>query len=259
MLKFDFNDKVAIVTGAGSGIGECIAKEFAKSGAKVVVADIKEDNINRVSSEIGPNAFPYVIDVTKYADLVNMMKIVNDKYGHIDILVNSAGICTMAPIDSMPLETVDAILDIDLKGTIYACKAVTPYMKDRRYGKIVNMSSIAGRICDAGMSIYSTAKAGVMAVSTSLGRELAPFNINVNSILPGIIRTNMWEGLLDEFTNNDQSKREDTFLAYTNSIPMKRPQECIDIANMVMYLCSDEGSNIEAQNIAVDGGQTLSL
>lgn len=255
-MKYDYSGKTVIVTGAGSGLGECIAKEFSKYGANVVLVDRNEEGLKRVYSEIGKNAVYCVLDVTKYSQITKLVDMTIEHFGKIDILINNAGICKMMPIDDMPLELVDSILDINLKGTIYGCKAVAKHMIEQKSGKIINMSSIAGKLCGENSSIYSTSKAGVMAFTTSLARELAPYNINVNSILPGIIRTSMWEGLLDDFTNKDESIREGTFDSFTNSIPMKRPQEPIDIANMVLYLCSDDARNVTAQNIAVDGGHT---
>ena len=139
------------------------------------------------------------------------------------------------------------------------CKALTPVLKKQKFGKIINMSSIAGRICNSGSNVYATTKAGIMAISSSMARELAPYNVNVNSVLPGIVRTNMWEGILDDFTNKDDSIREETFKQSTAAIPLGRPQTVCDIASMVLYLASDEAKNITAQNIAVDGGYTFDI
>ena len=188
-----------------------------------------------------------------------LVAFVVEKLGRIDIVVNSAGICKLVPIDEMPIETVDALIDINLKGTVYMCKALTPVLKKQKFGKIINMSSIAGRICNSGSNVYATTKAGIMAISSSMARELAPYNVNVNSVLPGIVRTNMWEGILDDFTNKDDSIREETFKQSTAAIPLGRPQTVCDIASMVLYLASDEAKNITAQNIAVDGGYTFDI
>lgn len=259
MLKFDFKDQVVVVTGGASGIGECIAKEFASSGANVVIVDLNEEKINKVVEQIGSQAIPYKMDVTKYDKFVKLYNYLLNRFGKIDIVVNSAGICKMGMIDAMDIETVDAVIDIDLKGTIYSCKAIAPIFKKQKSGKIINMSSIAGRLCDSGSNVYATAKAGIMALTTAIGRELAPYNVNVNSILPGIVRTSMWEGILDDFTKDNNADREEVFKKYTSVIPMKRPQETIDIANMTLFLCSEECKNVTAQNIAVDGGHTLSI
>ena len=250
MLKFDFKEKVVLITGAGSGIGEECAKEFSNCGATVVLCDNKEDRIRKVKEEIseaGGKAIACKVDVTDYKMIEKLVAFVVEKLGRIDIVVNSAGICKLVPIDEMPI------------GTVYICKALTPVLKKQKFGKIINMSSIAGRICNSGSNVYATTKAGIMAISSSMARELAPYNVNVNSVLPGIVRTNMWEGILDDFTNKDDSIREETFKQSTSAIPLGRPQTVGDIASMVLYLASDEAKNITAQNIAVDGGYTFDI
>ena len=262
MLNFDFKNKVVLITGAGSGIGEECAKEFSKCGATVVICDNKEERVKKVKEEIiksGGHAIACKVDVTDYKMVEKLVNFINDKLEKIDIVVNSAGICKLIPIDEMPIETVDALIDINLKGTIYMCKALTPILKKQNFGKIINMSSIAGRICNSGSNVYATTKAGIMAITSSMARELAPYNINVNSVLPGIVRTNMWEGILDDFTKKDDSIREETFKQSTDAIPLKRPQTVEDIAAMVLFLASDEAKNITAQNIAVDGGYTFDI
>jgi len=259
MLSYDFKDKVVLITGAGSGIGEECAKKFASFGAKVIICDNKEDRIRRVKDEIGERGVACKVDVTDYNNIEKMLHFFAEKFGKIDVIVNSAGICKLMPIDTMDVETVDALIDINLKGTVYMCKAATPILKKQKFGKIINMSSIAARACGANFNVYAATKAGIMAITSSMGRELAEYNVNVNSILPGIVRTNMWEGLLDDFSNNDDSKREGVFSTYIDTIPMKRPQSTEDIANMVLFLCSEDAKNITAQNIAVDGGYTFDL
>lgn len=259
MTKYDFKDKVVLITGAGSGIGEECAKRFSESGAVVVLCDNKEDRIQKVKEELGGKCVACKIDVTNYANIEKLVKFVVDKLGHIDVVVNSAGICKLMPIDEMPIEIVDALIDINLKGTVYMSKALAPIMKNQKSGKIINMSSIAGRICNSGSNVYATTKAGIMAITSSMARELAEYNVNVNSVLPGIVRTNMWEGILDDFTNKDDSIREQTFKQSTDAIPLKRPQTVDDIANMVLFLASEDAKNITAQNIAVDGGYTFDM
>ena len=262
MLNYDFKDKVVLITGAGSGIGEECAKEFSKAGATVVLCDNKEERIRKVKEEItnnGGKALGCKVDVTDYHMIEKLIDFTVEKLGKIDVVVNSAGICKLMPIDEMAIETVDALIDINLKGTVYMCKALTPVMKKQNGGKIINMASIAGRICNSGFNVYATTKAGIMAITSSMARELAPYNVNVNSVLPGIVRTNMWEGILDDLTKKDDSIREETFKQSTSAIPLGRPQTVEDIANMVLYLASDTAKNITAQNIAVDGGYTFDL
>lgn len=262
MLNFNFKDKVVLITGAGSGIGEECAKEFSMCGATVVICDNKEERIKKVKEELmenGGKAVACKVDVTDYKMLEKLVNFVMEKLERIDVVVNSAGICKLMPIDEMPIETVDALIDINLKGTVYMCKALTPILKKQNFGKIINMSSIAGRICNSGSNVYATTKAGIMAITSSMARELAPYNVNVNSVLPGIVRTNMWEGILDDFTNKNDDIREETFKQSTDAIPLKRPQTVEDIAAMVLFLASEEAKNVTAQNIAVDGGYTFDI
>lgn len=262
MEKYDFKNKVVLITGAGSGIGEECAKEFSECGATIVLCDNKEDRIRKVKEEIvsnGGQAVACKVDVTDYKMIEKLVDFVVQKLGHIDIVVNSAGICKLMPIDEMPIETVDALIDINLKGIVYMCKALTPVLKKQNSGKIINMSSIAGRICNSGSNVYATTKAGIMAITSSMARELAPYNVNVNSVLPGIVRTNMWEGILDDMTKKNDNIREETFKKSTDAIPLGRPQTVRDIASMVLYLVSEDAKNITAQNIAVDGGYTFDI
>ena len=158
MLNYDFKDKVVLITGAGSGIGEECAKEFSKAGATVVLCDNKEERIRKVKEEItnnGGKALGCKVDVTDYHMIEKLIDFTVEKLGKIDVVVNSAGICKLIPIDEMPIETVDALIDINLKGTVYMCKALTPIMKKQQSGKIINMASIAGRICNSGFKVLS--------------------------------------------------------------------------------------------------------
>lgn len=260
-MKFDFKEKNVIVTGAGSGLGKCIAEEFAKAGANVVVVDIDNEKAKETTQELkkyGVKSFSSGIDVTNYNEFNHLVTKTVNKFGSIDILINSAGICILSPILNMPIKELDNVVDIDLKGSMYGCKAVLSHMKKQGYGKIINMSSIAGKLCGENTSIYSSVKAGIIALTTSLAREFARDNININCILPGIIRTNMWEGMLDAMTNNaDIEQKNSVFSKYENSIPQGRAQDPIDIANMTLFLCTEEARNITGQNIGVDGGQTF--
>jgi NAD(P)-dependent dehydrogenase (short-subunit alcohol dehydrogenase family) len=259
MIKYDFENKNVIVTGAGKGLGKCIAEEFAKAGANVIIADLNSDDAKNVSNELskyGTKILPYTIDVSKYDEFEKMINFVVNELGNIDILVNNAGICVSLPIVDMDVNISDKMVDINLNGTIYGCKAVLPQMQKQHYGKIVNMSSIAAKLGGANAAVYSATKAGVLELTACLAREYAQYNININCILPGIIRTPLWENMLNQMTNNDESKKDEVFASFTKDIPLGKPQEPIDIANAVLFLCTEEANNITAQNLGVDGGQT---
>lgn len=258
-MGYNFKNKNVIVTGGGSGIGKAIAEEFASSLANVVVVDINLEKAREVANSLtkyeGISSFACV-DMTKYGEVKSLVDKTVASFGSVDILINCAGICLLESITDMDVKNIDNIVDVDLKGTIYGCKAVIPEMKKNGSGKIVNMSSIAGKICGSNASVYSCVKTAIMAFTASIAREVASDNINVNCILPGIIRTSMWEGMLDDMTKNG-GDREEVFKSFTKDIPQGYPQDPIDIAKMTLFLCSEEASKVTGQNIAVDGGQTF--
>ena len=259
MITYDFQDKVAIVTGASMGIGKAIAEAFAKAHANVVIADINIDEANKTKEELSKyntTILTYQLDVSNYDEFANMIADVKKQMRHIDILVNNAGICESVSLVDMQQNTIDRMIKINLNGTVYGCKAVLPVMVEQKYGKIVNMSSVAAKLGSANSAVYSVTKAGVLELTACLAREYAKDNININCVLPGIIRTPLWENMLNELTNNESQKKDAVFAEFTKDIPLGRPQETKDIANAVLFLCCDEANNITAQNLGVDGGQT---
>jgi NAD(P)-dependent dehydrogenase (short-subunit alcohol dehydrogenase family) len=268
-ITYDFKGKVAIVTGSASGLGEATVRGFAKAGAKVVVADLNEEKGNAVRKSIqdsGGEAIFVKVDISSQESADNLFKATLDAFGALDILVNNAG--KGGPHLGDPMTRTE---DIDwntsyetiLRGTFHCCKASYNYFKEKKQGKIVNIASIAGYSGDIAIPHYSAAKAGVINFTQTLARELAPFNINVNAVNPGIIYTPIWQrlGLLygktfpERYPNMTQ---REIFLVHINDkIPMKHEQTEEDIANMVMFLASDEAKNITAQAINVDGGAEL--
>jgi len=260
MLQIDLFGKNAIVTGAANGLSRSIALSFAKAGANVIVADFDFEGAKKVAGEIetmGKKSLAYKIDVSNYKDFEELMTETEKQFGSIEILINGAGIGAMFPLQDFEVNLVERIIDIDLKGTIWGCKAVLPYMLAQKYGKIVNISSVAARLLTPGTTAYGAAKAGVIALTTAVAREVAADNININSVLPGIIRTNMWQQTLKEWAPGDAEKQNALFKEFCSAnIPMQRPQDPEDIANMVLFLCSEAAKNITGQYIAVDGGAT---
>lgn len=260
MINYDFTDKVVIITGASMGLGKAIATEFAKSHANIVVADINIDEANKTKEELlkkyKTQIMTYKLDVSNYNEFSNMILQVEKQMGHIDILVNNAGICETISLIEMKTDSIDKMIKINLNGTIYGCKTVLPIMKKQKYGKIVNISSVAGKLGSVNSAVYSATKSGIIELTACLAREYAKDNINVNCVLPGIIRTPLWENMLNDLTNSSGLKKDEVFRNFTKDIPLGRPQEPKDIANAVLFLCCDEANNITAQNLGVDGGQT---
>lgn len=259
-MFFNFKGKKALVTGGGSGLGRECAILFAKAGADVLIADLKPERCDAVAEEVrkyGREAISYPIDVTNYEEVAAMYKKIVDEWGTVDFVVNSAGVCLTEDLTTQSLENIDLSIDVNIKGTIYSCKEALAIMRPNKYGKIINMSSIAAKACLGGFSVYSATKAAVLAATACLGREAALDNVTVNCICPGIIKTSMWEEILDQLAGDDQAERDRVWAEWTKGTPNGKPQDPIDIANMVAFLCSEEARYVTAQNIGVDGGYTF--
>lgn len=259
-MEFNFRGKKVLVTGGGSGLGRECALLFAKNGASVLVADLVSDRCEGVCREIreyGVEAISYCLDVTNYDSVHAMYKKIVDEWGRVDFVVNSAGVCLTEEITKQSIHDIDLSCDVNIKGTLYSCREALMIMRKQKYGKIVNMSSIAAKACLGGFSVYSATKAAILAATASLGREAALDNVTVNCICPGIIRTSMWEEILDQIAGDDKEEREKVWAEWNKGTPNGKPQDPIDIANMVAFLCSDEARYITSQNIGVDGGYTF--
>jgi len=235
--------RVALVTGAGSGIGEAIAKKLAEKGYVVIVTDITGEE-KRVAEEIrrkGGMAEAYKLDVTLPNEAENVVGKVVRKYGRIDVLVNNAGIYPFKSFLDMTLEDWDKVMNVNLRGVFIMTKTVVPHMIKQRYGRIINISSIAGQRGIAQLVHYCSSKAGVDGFTRALAIELAPYGITVNAVAPGIVKT---PGTVRAGVVEDLSK----------SVPLGRAAKPEDIANLVAFLASDEASWITGQVYVIDGG-----
>jgi len=244
----NLNGKIAIVTGAGHGIGKEIALNLARSGAEVVVTDVS-DKIFEVGKEIesvGSKAFPVKCDVTDAKEAVAIEDKVLGKYERIDILVNNAGIYPQKPFLEMTNEDWNKVIGINLNGAFHCTKAVIPKMVEQKYGKIVNIASIAGAVIGyMNLAHYSASKAGIVGFTKSLALEMAQYKININAIAPGPIDI----GGIPAGSELVQQ--------IIKTIPIGRMGLPIDIANLVVFLASDESSFITGQCIVCDGGSTI--
>jgi len=259
-MEFNFKGKKALVTGGGSGLGKECALLFARSGADVLIADLKKERCDEVAEEVrrlGVNAISYQVDVTDYKQVEAMYKTIVENWGTVDFVVNSAGVCLTEDLTTQSVENIDLSIDVNIKGTVYSCREALAIMRPNKYGKIVNMSSIAAKACLGGFSVYSATKSAVLALTASLGREAALDNVTVNCICPGIIKTSMWEEILDQLAGDDQEERDRVWAEWNKGTPNGKPQDPIDIANMTAFLCSEEARYITSQNIGVDGGYTF--
>ena len=254
-------DKVAIVTGSGSGLGKAMVQRFAKEGARVVIADINQgaiDTVVRELKEAGHKALGFKVDVTNRSQLKELMKTTAEHCGRIDILVNNAGVTRHRPFLEMNDADWDFVLAVDLKGVFFCVQAVAEYMIKQRYGKIVNISSASGTGVAphatggslAGNANYVGAKAGVIQLTKTLARELGPYGINVNSVAPGLVVTPLTA------LSRSPKEIEEHIKVRAKSAVLNRAGTPEDIANSVLFLVSDESSFISGQLLCVDGGRT---
>jgi 3-oxoacyl-(acyl-carrier-protein) reductase len=241
-------NKVAVVTGAGRGIGKGIAACLAEEGANIVVADVDLEVAALAAEEIkrlGRKALPVKTDVSKWDDAQNLIASTIHEFGRIDILVNNAGINRDAMLHKMALEQWDQVIAVNLTGTFNCLKAAALVMREQEYGRIINISS-ASWLGNIGQANYSASKAGVVGLTKTAARELAKKNITVNAICPGFIDTEMTRGVPDKVWDTMVSK-----------IPMGKVGTPGDIGNVVVFLASDDASYVTAEVINVGGGMVL--
>jgi len=259
-MELGLTGKVAIVTGGARGIGKSIVEGFAKEGASVVISDILFDVAQELAEKLtrnGTRILAVKTDVSKKSDAHNLAAATMKEFGKIDILVNTAGIIRDTMLVDIEEEEWDQILDINVKGIYLITRAVVPHMIATRQGKIVNISSRSGKDAQAGLSHYGASKFAIIGITQSLAKELAPNDINVNAVCPGIVRTDMWERILDDRSARTGVPREEIWAGMIETIPLKRPQVPEDMANMVLFLCSDIARNITGEAINVNGGSRM--
>ena len=241
--------KNAIVTGAARGIGKEIALGLAKKGINVVVSDIMKEEAESTVEEIkkiGVESIAVIADVSKVGDVARLVKETVDKFGSVDFLVNNAGITRDNIAVKMSEAEWDLVLDINLKGTFLCTQAAVKEMMKKRFGRIVNISSVSGILGTAGQVNYASSKAGVIALTKTFAREYGKRNITANAIVPGYIITEMTEKLPD-------SVKEE----YLKNIPLKRGGTPEDISNVVNFLISTDASYITGTVVNVSGGLVI--
>ena len=241
-----FEGKTVIVTGSARGIGRAIAEKFAEMGARVVISDLDQQQVEQVAAEIGNDAIGIVANVTSGEDIENLFGQVKEKYGNIDVVVNNAGVTRDTLMIRMDEKDWDMVLDINLKGSFLVTKTAARIMMKQRFGRIINISSIVGINGNAGQVNYSASKAGILGLTKSAAKELATRGITVNAVAPGYIATEMTGAL------SEQAKS-----AFLDRVLIKRPGSPEDVASAVLFLASDEASYITGQVLAVDGGLTI--
>lgn len=248
---FDLSGKKAVVTGAGSGIGQAIAWGLAAFGADVLIAahDMKKAGITAEGVEFyGVKAVPYAFEVTELDQIEKLMDYAAKEFGRIDILVNSAGKNIRKNVLDMEEADWDLVHDINLKGTVFCCKAAAKYMVEQKKGKIINISSISSMLGHPARCAYAGSKGGLNQVTRVMATEWAPYNINVNSISPAAIDTPFIKGLKEDKTKLERELKR---------IPLGRIGESSDIIGASVFLASRASDFITGHNLVVDGGRTV--
>ena len=246
MHQFDFKNKTAVITGGAQGFGLDIAKKFLSSGAKVFIWDIDENELIKATKEINNSNLEYnLVDVSNFQQIENTVKkiITNNK---IDILINNAGITGPATeLWNYNNDDWDKIIEINLHGTFYCCKTIVPYMLKQKYGRIVNIASVSGKDGNANASAYSSAKAGVIGLTKSLGKELATYNIAVNAVTPAGAKTRILNQMSKEHVQRMLSK-----------VPRGRFLEVEELSSLICWLSSEENSFSTAAVFDISGGRS---
>ena len=242
-------DKVAIVTGSGRGIGEGIVLRFAEEGAKIIVNDVNEEDAANVVNQVKAKGGQAVAVLGSVSDRPSVQKMVDTavkEFGTLDIIVNNAGITRDVILHKMTDDQWNAVIDVNLTGVFYGIQCAARYMREKGYGKIINISSTSA-LGNAGQLNYSASKAGVIGMTKTAAKELGPKGVNVNAIAPGMIWTDMMKNMPPETI-----KQMVLMLPYL--VPINRKGSPLDIANLAMFLASDESSFITGQVIICDGG-----
>jgi NAD(P)-dependent dehydrogenase (short-subunit alcohol dehydrogenase family) len=251
LSNYTLDGKTAIVTGAGQGMGEAFAKILAANGASVAVADVNGEASTRVAGDItrsGKHAASYPVNVSHLEDVTELVTKVTVDFGSPDILVNNAGLLKPTPFLEIGENEWRNVMNVNVDGVFFCCKAVALGMISRRYGKIVNISSTAGKSASTfGGLHYTASKAAVLGITRHLARELAQYGVNVNAVCPGSIDTPMIRG----------NASEETIQKGIEKIPFARLGKPTEVANLVLFLASDASSYITGASIDINGGELL--
>ena len=246
MIKFDIENRVAVVTGGAQGFGLAITERFIESGAKVVIWDIDENEAKKALEKVNSKNLSYqIVDVSDFGKINEKLIEIESMHGKIDIFINNAGVAGMnTTVAEYPIEEWNKVINLNLNAVFYCCKAVVPFMEKNNYGRIVNIASIAGKEGNPNASAYSTSKAGVIGLTKSLGKELAQKNIAVTCVTPAAAKTRIFDQMTEEHINYMLSK-----------IPRNKFAKVEELASLVTWLSSEENSFSTAAVFDLSGGR----
>lgn len=253
MFKIDLSGKTVAITGASQGIGKAISEVFAESGASLILLSRNKEKLSALSSQLQAQYF--VLDVSKQEDVENVF----NEIGHVDILVNNAGIFFTSSFIDIDVKKWKELLEINLNGAMYCTKAVIRSMIKKKYGRVINISSVSGKVGEPYASAYSVSKFGLIALTQSVAQEVAEYNITVNAICPGWVETRMAEGILhdEKYANLVGIPIEKLKSSSLRAVPIGRYIHPKEVAYLALYLASDYASAITGQSINICGGMIM--
>lgn len=255
-MLIEFNGQVALVTGAAGAIGKSVARELANSGAKVFITDLKQNAVDVAAKELGCKGL--AANVCVEAEVKAVVEAAIKEYGTIDILVNVAGIIGTSAVEDITVQVWDQMFDVNCKGTFLFTKYVVPFLKEKKKGKIINFSSKSGKTGSALMSHYCAAKGAIIAFTQALAFELAPFQINVNCICPGITdNTGVWDTCSEGYIKDMNLPKDEVVKKFTAKIPLGRLAAVKDVTSVVTFLASEGADYMTGQAINVTGGREM--
>lgn len=252
------SNRIAVVTGAGQGIGKACALQISNAGATVIAVDINEENLNATVNLLnnnGGSAHAIKADLGNVSEIDCLINEIIQKFGKIDILVNNAGVTRRAEFMDLTEQDWDAIFRVNAKGAFFCLQRVAKEMISNGGGRIINIASIAGKgYAGTSNAIYASSKGAVISLTKTAAQQLGPFNINVNSVCPGIVRTTLYQKMVEVMAKDENMSVEAVEARAVSEIPLRRANEPEDIAEMVVFLASPGSRNITGQSFNVDGG-----